>query len=505
MPQIIWTNSGDGTADYFNQRWHEYSGLTYEQSHGLGWQIIVHPDDAPASEERWQQALAAGVIFDTEYRLRGADGAYRWFIGRNVPLKDAAGRVLAWFGSATDIHDLKEAEQARHASEERHRIALQSAEMGAWDYDVAAGTVVWNEQHFRILGLEPQAGVLTAEFFLGCVHPEDRPPVREQLHQAVEASGIYRAEFRIVRADSGAVRWMCGFGKAVASEAGRITRMSGVVFDITERRHAEEALERSRQELLAALHETERARAAAETAGQAKDHFLAVLSHELRTPLMPITMALAVLSKRTDLPETITKTFAMIRRNVELESRFIDDLLDVTRIEHGKMEITRADINLYEAIERAVEVSAPDIEAKEQRLTVTLEQAECPFNGDFARLQQVFWNLLKNASKFTPKGGLIEIRSRCQVGDQFVVEVSDTGIGLEADAIERIFQPFEQASASITREFGGLGLGLAIAKATVDAHGGTLRVSSPGTGQGATFTVGLPSTASAAGTAETTV
>ena len=633
VPQIIWANSGDGVANYFNRRWYEYSGLSFEQSHGPGWQAIVHPDDAPASTAEWNRVLAAGEIFDTEYRLRGADGEYRWFIGRNVPMRSAGNGVVGWFGTATDIHDLKQAEQAWRASEERHRIALQSAEMAAWDYDVAAGTVFWNEQHFRILGLEPLDDVLTVEFFLGFVHPEDQSFVAEHLRQAVEESGIYRAEFRVIRADNGAVRWMNGFGKAVAKEAGRNTRMSGVMFDVTERRQAgealaaaqerlrlivnsshehailsldlerrveswnpgaekifgysreemlgrsadviftaedraagvpaqeansalaegraaderwhqrkdgsrlwvngttmpmraqpggaviglvkilrdetaareaREALERSRQELLAALRETESARAAAETAGQAKDHFLAVLSHELRTPLMPITMALAALSKRQDLPEAITRTFAMIQRNVELEKGFIDDLLDVTRIERGKMEITRADINLHEAVERAVEVSMPDIQAKGQRLTVTLEDQACPYSGDFARLQQVFWNLLKNASKFTPRGGLIEVRSRCQVGDQFVVEIIDSGIGLEADAIARNFRPFEQANVDITREFGGLGLGLAIAKATVDAHGGTLRVSSPGLGQGATFTVSLPLTPSAGDAREST-
>ncbi len=358
LPQVIWTNDTDGNANYFNQGWYEYTGLTYEQSHGPGWQAVAHPDDLPASREKWDYALEAGIVFETEYRLRRADGEYRWHLGRNVPLKDEAGRVLGWFGSATDIHDLKEAER-----------------------------------------------------------------------------------------------------------------------------------------------ETEHARAAVEAAGQAKDHFLAVLSHELRTPLMPITMALAVLARRPDLPEAVTRTFAMIQRNVELEARFIDDLLDVTRIERGKMEIARADINLYEAIERAVEVSMPDIEARGQRLTVALEGSACPYHGDPARLQQVFWNLLKNASKFTPPGGAIEIRSSCRIGDQVVVEVIDTGIGLEADTIERIFRPFEQASVTITREFGGLGLGLAIAKATVDAHGGTLRVASPGLGQGATFTVSLPVPSTAGTTA----
>ena len=116
VPQIIWANSGDGVANYFNQRWYGYSGLTLEQSYGSGWQAIVHPDDAPRSVPAWQAALAAGVIFDAEYRLRGTDGEYRWFIGRNVPMRNTEGQVVGWFGSATDIHDLKAAEQeAEHA------------------------------------------------------------------------------------------------------------------------------------------------------------------------------------------------------------------------------------------------------------------------------------------------------------------------------------------------------------------------------------------------------
>ncbi len=268
-----------------------------------------------------------------------------------------------------------------------------------------------------------------------------------------------------------------------------LTRAAAIIIshhqEAEERTRAEAALRESEAKLRTALQE-------AEAASQSKDHFLAVLSHELRTPLMPITMALGILDRRPDVPDAIRETHAMIRRNVELEARFINDMLDVTRIARGKMEIVREPMDLHEAVRRAVEVSTPDFEAKGQRLTVTMDSPECRLSGDLARLQQVFWNLLKNASKFTPEGGAITICSYCPPGEHHRVEVMDTGIGMEAEAVERIFRPFEQANVSITREFGGLGLGLAIAKATVEAHGGTLRASSPGPGQGATFTVSLP-------------
>ena len=261
--------------------------------------------------------------------------------------------------------------------------------------------------------------------------------------------------------------------------------------DETEMLQALHELEQSRENLYRALQTAEAARGEAEAAGRAKDHFLAVLSHELRTPLMPVLMALGALARRDDLPPAVRAAHEMIERNVELEARFIDDMLDVTRIAHGKLEIERANLDLHEVVRRAVEVSAPDLHAKDQRLTVALDAAGHGVRGDFARLEQALWNLLKNASKFTPAGGRIAVRSHNEAG-VVIIEVVDNGIGLDAPAIEHIFDPFEQADASIAREFGGLGLGLAIAKAAAEAHGGQLRASSRGRDQGATFTLSVP-------------
>ena len=264
-------------------------------------------------------------------------------------------------------------------------------------------------------------------------------------------------------------------------------RIGGVVLtlvDITARKRAEEVAQ-------AALRTAEQAQDDAEAANRSKDQFLAVLSHELRTPLTPVVMAVGMLAARTDLPPVVRTALEMIERNVRLETRFIDDILDMTRISRGKMEIVYRDMDLHEAIRLAVEVSTPDLTAKAQTLAVHLDAAEPGLSGDSARLQQVFWNLLKNASKFTPERGRITLRTRNEPG-RIVGEVADTGIGLEAEAIDRIFRPFEQANAAIAGEFGGLGLGLAIAKATVEAHAGTLSASSPGRQQGATFIVSLP-------------
>ena len=217
-----------------------------------------------------------------------------------------------------------------------------------------------------------------------------------------------------------------------------------------------------------------------------------MLSHELRTPLTPVLMATNTLLRHADLPPRVQKALTMIRRNVELEVHFIDEMLDLTRLSQGRMELICAPMDLHEAIRRAVEISEPDMQGKGQLLAINLEAPCHTLQGDTARLQQVFWNLLKNAVKFTPAGGDIRLRSRSAGTEGIEVEVTDTGIGMEADTLEKVFQPFEQADSSIAQRFGGLGLGLAIAKASVAAHGGTIRATSAGRGQGATFTLRLP-------------
>ena len=251
---------------------------------------------------------------------------------------------------------------------------------------------------------------------------------------------------------------------------------------------AQKIAEDERARLLA---DAQTARAEAEAAGAAKDHFLAVLSHELRTPLTPVLMAARMLARNPELPESAHKALDMIERNVQIEARFIDDLLDLTKIAHGKLEIVSGPVDLHEAVRRAVEVAGDDAERKKQPLVVSLEAANHQVQGDATRLQQVFWNLLKNASKFSPVGGTIRVVSRNEPG-RIVVAVTDTGIGFEPQDASRLFDPFTQASREVTQKFGGLGLGLAIAKATVAAHHGVLQASSEGRDRGATFTVDLP-------------
>ena len=252
-----------------------------------------------------------------------------------------------------------------------------------------------------------------------------------------------------------------------------------------------EALEICRAELVQALIENRRARAEAEAASQAKDRFLAILSHELRTPMTPVVMALHALERSSDLPASARATLDIVQRNVRAELHLIDDLLDVNRISSGTLEMSRELTDMHQAIRNAADICEADFAARRQCLSVNLGAPKWFLPGDAARLQQVVWNLLKNASKFTPVEGDIRIETR-NVDGGFVFAVIDTGVGIESSGLQRIFEDFEQEGPWVTSEFGGLGLGLAIATATVEAHHGTLTAASGGRNRGATFTVRLP-------------
>lgn len=246
------------------------------------------------------------------------------------------------------------------------------------------------------------------------------------------------------------------------------------------------------QDLAAMVTELARARAAAESANSAKDNFLAILSHELRTPLTPALAATsALISTPPDDPSVLQEFLAIIRRNIELEARLVDDLLDVTRISRDKLPIQPAPVELHSSLRDALSMAAPVLQEKEIAAVVDLAAGNPTIHGDAARLAQIFSNLLTNAAKFTPEGGQVILRSEL-VGPSVRVTVKDTGIGISAELLPHIFEPFRQGEAAKARRFGGLGLGLSIAKGLVDAHGGTIRAQSDGLGRGAIFTVDFP-------------
>ena len=242
--------------------------------------------------------------------------------------------------------------------------------------------------------------------------------------------------------------------------------------------------------------ELARANEVLQAASNAKDQFLAVLSHELRTPLTPVLIGVTELLEDDATPESIRPFLEVARRNVELEARLIDDLLDVTRISQGKLRLNREVVDAHALIRQAIEICRGEITTSGVTLDVALDAADHFVDGDPARIQQIAWNLIKNAAKFTPKEGRIAVRTASDRDDdgtgRLALTVADTGVGIDPAALPRIFNAFEQGGSAITRQFGGLGLGLAISRSLADGHGGHLVAASVGKGHGATFTLELP-------------
>jgi PAS domain S-box-containing protein len=394
-------------------------------------------------------------------------------------LRDGNALVLLSF---RDISERKHALLALHESETRFRTLFESMDEG---YCVVEMIFDENDNatDYRFLEVNPafekQTGIENAK---GRLMREVAPDHEQHWFDNYAHIALTGETLRFENPAVALHRYyeVCAF-RVGAPELRRV----GIVFnDITERKN----LEHQRELLLA---QEERLRKDAEAAVRAKDHFLAALSHELRTPLSPVVLTVAAMERDPDLPLKFKKHVAMIRRNIDLETRLIDDLLDLNRVTSGKMHLQMQPTHMHSVLAQAAQTCASDTSAKNLNVQLALQADNDLVIADPARLQQTFWNLLRNAAKFTPEGGSIFIRTENPPG-KVRLEVRDTGVGIEPEFLPRVFDAFEQGDVKTTRQFGGLGLGLAISKAIIDIHGGSIRAQSGGAGTGATFTIELP-------------
>jgi PAS domain S-box-containing protein len=368
-------------------------------------------------------------------------------------------------------------ERALRETETHFRLLVDALK----DYAVVtldqAGRIrTWNAASERILGYSAHDVVgRSASVFFGA-EKRDEALFEQELDQARREGSV--SDDRWLWRKDGRSFFASGVTTAIRSENHELIGYSKIIRDVTEEHMAADALRLAKEQ--------------AETANRAKDHFLAVLSHELRTPLTPIVAAVRLLEIKHCLPPEAQPTLELIRRNVELEARLIDDLLDLTSIARGKLSLNFANVVLDTLLASALDMSESDLRGKGLTLESALDAHSTCVHGDAARLQQIVWNLMKNAVKFTPAGGRIRVRTWNPDASTIAVSVADSGIGISSEALPRIFSAFEQADDSITRAFGGLGLGLAIASTLAQKHGGTLTAQSDGRDQGARFTLTLP-------------
>lgn len=362
-------------------------------------------------------------------------------------------------------------------SDERLALALRAGRMGVWELDLAGRRMSWSVPADGVAAV-PQPEWETLDGFLGDVAEEQREAVASAIARAASEACDLQVEPRVGGA-YGQAGWIELRGRLVRDDAGRPERLVGVYLDTSARKRVEEELRQARD--------------SAHEANRVKDRFLAMLSHELRTPLTPALMMASSWSRRADVPEPLRRDLELICKSIETESRLIDDLLDLTHISRGAIELRPRPIDLHDVIDAAVRVQGAEQSAARRVELRYLREAEVSgVHGDPTRLQQVVWNLVSNALKYTPPGGRVQVRTHNDSSGTITLTVADNGIGIQPDYLPRIFAPFERGDPSVSARISGLGLGLAICKTIVELHDGTIEAESEGAGKGATFRVRLP-------------
>jgi PAS domain S-box-containing protein len=379
---------------------------------------------------------------------------------------------------------LMRAHQGVRENEERLRMAMDVARIAAWDWQLSTGDMKWSTDPEVLFGF-PRGALGTELRLAQCVHPDDRARLQAASDSALR-TGSYQAEYRAVRPD-GTVLWITERGEIVGDANG--ARLVGISRDVSAEReaaHERERLLRSEQE----------ARDEAERQGRLKDEFLATLSHELRTPMNAILGWLSILESGKPIRE-IHSALAVVRRNAELQARLIEDLLDMNRFLSGTVLLEIAPIDVGALLQTTMQGLQPAADAKGVQLIASVEQTPAPVTADSRRLQQVLWNLVHNAIKFTPRGGRVEIHVQRSDGE-LQIQVQDNGQGIAKSFLPHVFERFRQEDSTATREASGLGLGLSIAKQIVELHGGTITALSDGELKGSTFVVRVPTLSAAA-------
>ena len=414
--------------------------------------FIRAKDEEGKADEAWHMIERRGQQMQAEIALRAYDRR------RADDLQQAHARLL-------------ESEAELRESADRFRFLAESMPQKNFTARPNGNIDYFNRQWMEFTGLSFEQ--IRDWGWTQFIHPDDiQENVRRWKH-SIETGEFFEFEHRFRRAD-GEWRWHISRAYAMHDPTGSVQMWIGSNTEI---------------------HDVKMAQAEAEQANRTKDKFLAALSHELRTPLTPVLMCAAALERDTAIQPEYREQLGMMRRNVELEARLIDDLLDLTRISRGTLQLSLATADIHSLLTHTEEIVRSDAFTKRVDLQFDLKAADHHVVGDSGRLHQVFWNVLKNAIKFTPSGGSIIVRTANPVPGQIRLEFTDTGIGIEEQFRDSVFQPFVQGDVRSENALSGLGLGMSISKTIVELHDGTIDVASAGRGHGATFVVELATTA----------
>lgn len=502
IPNLAWMGRSDGHIFWYNDRWFEYTGTTIEQMEGWGWQSVHDPQMLPHVMRNWKHSISTGTPFEMVFPIRGVDGTFRPFLTRVLPQRNESGEIQYWFGTNTDISAQKRAEEqlVRLATRESHRAYLLTQLSSAAQ---TVNAVQSTDSIIRIIADKARQVLGTDVAVVSVTSRDSQQPDMD----AVSISD----EFRAKQKQNGNARNISMTfnpkdrdGWLVSPLLGHAGRPLGEirVSPIPERKFNEEdeAVLLQLASIAAVSIENSRLYESLREQDQRKDEFLATLAHELRNPLAPIRNGLSVL--RMDPNADIHVLIEMMERQLKQMVHLVDDLLDVSRVTTGKINLKREELDLREIIQSAIETCRPLTESLGHQLEIVLPASPLPLTADWTRISQVLTNLLNNAAKYTPAGGQITLKAE-RSGDEAIVRISDSGIGIPPEMLGRVFDMFTQVGSTLDRSQGGLGIGLTLVRRLVEMHRGSVEAESPGLGQGSTFIVRLPISRKKRATGET--
>jgi len=466
IPQLAWMARADGFILWYNQRWYHYTGTRPEQMEGWGWQSVHDPVVLPAVLSRWRDAIALAQSFEMEFPLRGADGTFRNFLTRVEPIKDSEGRLVQWFGTCTDVDQLKRIEQSLRVTQARLESTLEASSVGTWTWDLASDRLIGDEFTARMFSIAAGAAAqgLPAAAYLQVVHEEDRADVADALERAIQLCGAYDIEYRVRQSD-GALRWLQARGRVESDGAGHATYFHGAVIDITDRKLSELSLRDNNQQL--------------ERSNRDLEDFAYIASHDLKTPLSGIKSAALWLEEDLhDLSDESRKLLGLMRSRINRMERLLDDLLTYSRV--GRTETAASETTLADIFASIIEVLNPP-----SHIQVRVEGELSVIVTASAQLEQVLRNLINNAIKHHDKQNGEVVLSGKRVGDFVEFVVRDDGPGILPQFHDKIFQLFQTLKRR--DEVEGSGMGLALVKKLVEQQNSRITVHSQGNGTGTEF------------------
>jgi PAS domain S-box-containing protein len=473
IPTTAWSTRPDGYCEFLNRRWLDYAGLSPEQALGWGWGAAIHPDDVNGFVEYWQACLASGTPVDTEARIRRFDGVYRWFLFRANPLRDESGNIVKWYGTNVDIEDRKRAEAELRRAYDSFAEAQRLSKTGSFITDLVGDQHNWSEEAFRIFEFDPETKV-SVQRVREVIHPDDLPAFESVIARGMTGADVTFA-FRIVT-PGGGVKYVRGVAHVVEQVAGR-PLFVGALQDVTESTVSEEALNRARTELARVSRIT------------SMSLLTASIAHEVSQPLSGIVTNASTCLRMLDAnPPDINGAREAAKRAIR-DGHRASDVITRLRALFSKRDFTLEPLDLNEVTREVIALSLSELQRTRVILQSELAGDLPPITGDRVQLQQVILNLLRNASDamagVDDRPRQLLIRTESDGTDHVRVTVRDAGVGIERQAIDKLFDAFYTTKSS------GMGIGLSVSRSIVERHQGRLWAE-PNDGPGATFLFSIP-------------